>query len=293
MRPADILRLVLLAALWGSSFCFVRVGAPVLGAGWFALLRAVTGSLLLLAWLHASGTKLDLRRHWRAYLLLGAVNTAFPWLLFSWSGRTLSASYMTLINATTPWFATMIGALWFAERLSLQKLGGLAVGFVGVGVLVTLGPVEPTPAVMLAAAAALLASIGYAAGAVIAKLLMKNTPYKTLAVGNVMASVVLLAPFAPLPPAVETWTPLALACAAGIGLFATGIAFPLYFRLVSDIGATRTNTAMFLVPVFGVLAGAVFLGEPLPPGLFAGAALALLATAMVLELFRRPRRSSA
>lgn len=289
MRSIDIFRLVLLAALWGGSFTFVRVGAPALGAIWFTLTRALVGSVLLLAWLRLSGVKFDLRRNWKAYLLIGAVNTAFPWLLFSWAGKTVSASYMTLLNAASPWFSAMIGMIWLAERMTAQKLAGLVTGFIGVAVLVALGPIEATPEVLAALFACLVASASYAAGAVLAQLMMRDANYKALATGNVVMAFFLLLPLVPFSPPPQTWSPVALACAAGIGLLGTGIGFPLYFRLVSDIGATRTNTTTFIIPLFGILSGALFLDEPLPATLLLGAALSLIATAMVLELFRMPR----
>ena len=138
--------LLALAVIWSASFAFIRVLAPPLGPVWTATLRVLVAGIALVGWLAATGVDGDLRRHWRAYLLVGLVNSAAPFLLFSWAALTLPASYLVILNAASPMFAAIVAAAWLGERLSGAKLAGLAVGAAGVALVSRAGPIEPTAA---------------------------------------------------------------------------------------------------------------------------------------------------
>lgn len=282
MRLSDIGKIVLLAIIWGGSFAFMRVAAPAIGSVWFTVGRLVAALLVLFAWARWSGVNLDFRRHWKAYLMVGAANTAIPWTLYAFAAHSISASYMSIVNATTPWFSALLGAWLLGETLNLSKALGLVLGVLGVAVIVGWGPIEPTPAVLLAVLASLAAAAGYAIGGVIAK--RQSVPYKAMAVGNTLFATLLLIPLLPAPPAAEAWTATVLISIVAVGVLSTGLGFPLYFQLNAEIGATKAQTITFLVPVSGVLIGVLFLGEPFKLTLLLGGAIILAATALVLEI---------
>jgi drug/metabolite transporter (DMT)-like permease len=289
VRPADAARLVALAAIWGASFIFIRVAVVPLGPVATAELRVVLASVTLLAWLGFAGIGLGLREHWRLYLVVGTLNSALPFALWAFSAIHLPASYLVVLNATSPLFGAAVSAVWLRERITARAALGLAAGVAGVGMLVGLGPVQPTPAVLWAIAAGALAALLYAVAAAYMKHRSSAVDAAAVATGSQLGATLVLAPLlAPLAPV--AWpTPAEWAAVVALGVLCTGIAYLLYFRLIADVGPTRALTVTFLIPLFGMLWGALFLGEAITPVMAAGCALVLAGTALIL---RRPRLAS-
>ena len=282
MTPADIVRLVALAASWGGSYMLVRYAAPFIDAVWLSELRISLAAIAMLAYARFAGVELRVQERWRIYAVMGVIHTALPWSMYAWAGHHLSATYMAILNATTPWFSAACGAIWLGEAFTLRKSAGLALGVVGVVLMVGLGPIALSGDVMLAIAFAILASLCYALSGVYAKKNVIDVPPLALTAGNLTAASFIILPFVPgLPPAAlfDSWQlpavvlALALVCSAG--------AFLIYYRLLADIGPTRALTVNFLIPVFGVLWGAVFLGEAVTLSTLFGGALIIAATALV------------
>src|SRR3954454_2765246 len=150
MRTADIARLLALAVIWSASFVFIRVLAPVLGPVWVATSRvlvagtALTGGLILLR------KHVDVARHWRAYLFVGVLNSALPFLLFAFAALTLPASYLVILNTALPLFGALASAIWLSEPLNASKLAGLVAGAAGVLLVSRAGPVVPDAAFVMA-----------------------------------------------------------------------------------------------------------------------------------------------
>lgn len=283
MRSADVARLVTLAAIWSLSFVFMRVVAPPLGPAWTAALRVLIGGGALVAWLALSRRDTNLRTHWRAYLAIGAVNSALPFFLFAYAALALPASYLAILNATVPLYAVLLGAVWLQESLTPAKLGGIAIGIVGVALATGAGAIEMEATTWLAVAAALVAALCYAVSGVGIKLRGQAlSPYAIAAWSQVFAGLVLLPPAALFPPP-GPFTPLVAACLAGLALLCSAVAYLLYFRLIRDVGPTRTATLTFLLPAFGIVWGALLLGESITLPMLAGAALIVGGTAAVLR----------
>lgn len=281
MRLADYGRLVLLAAIWGASFIFMRVAAPEFGAIWTAELRVLLGGLALLAWFRFSGFDPELRRHARAYLLVGSINIALPFALYAYAAQHAPASLLAIINATAPSFGLLWSALFRDERITVRKIAGLALGAAGVACVAQPDTQASDPDFAWALAAALAACCAYGlAGVVIRRFAQAATP-RGMAAGNQLAAALVLLPLLPLvpPAAAPSW--LATANVLALALAASGVAFVLYFRLIAEIGATRALTVTFLIPAFGLLWGALFLGESLPAGALAGAVLIVAGTVLV------------
>lgn len=281
MKPADYLRLVSLAAIWGASFLFVRVAVGPLGAMWLTEFRVGIAALAMLAYVMAMGIRLDWRRHWRAYLLMGLGNSALPWVLYAWAGHHLNASTMAILNATTPFYGAVCGALWLGEALTRRKLAGLALGLVGVVLVVGLGPITPSQGAVLGTLACVTATLCYALTTTWLKLRGGGVTPMPLSTASLLVAAFTLLPFLPAPPPAAAFTPAVIAAVLGISLLCSAVAFLLYFRLLADVGPTRTMTVTFLIPVFGVLWGNLFLDEPLGLGTLAGGLMVLGAVALV------------
>jgi drug/metabolite transporter (DMT)-like permease len=287
MRPADLARLVLLAAIWGGSFLFVRMAVGAIGPLWLTELRVGLAAVALMIYARAAGFGLNLAQNWRAYLVLGVLNTALPWGLYAWSGKHINASYMAILNAAAPWFAAICGAIWLGERMNWRKTLGLALGMLGVALLVGFGPIAVSPEVVLAVLACIGATACYALAGVYVKKRANQLAPRALTVGSLIAASLVVMPFLPAPPPVAAFTwPVTLAV-LGISLLCSAAAYFIYFRLIADIGPTRTFTVTFLIPVFGTLWGALFLDEPVGLSTLAGGAVIVVATALVLEVGRR------
>jgi drug/metabolite transporter (DMT)-like permease len=285
VRGGDLARLVALAMIWSASFVFFRVLVPTLGAIPTATMRVLIAGVALVAWLAATGQRADLRHHWRAYLFMGVVNSAIPFVLFAHAAYTLPASVMAILNASTPLFTSLIAARWLGERLDARKLAGIAAGVAGVA-LVTGGGAIDSPAAWLAVAACLGATLCYGISGVWLK---RNgstlSPYVVAGWSQLFAGLVLLPAAAYAPPAGPI-TPAVVANLLGLALLCSAVAYLIYYRLIRDIGPTRTMTVTFLIPVFGIAWGALLLGERITWPVVAGTLLIVGGTAAVLV--RRP-----
>jgi drug/metabolite transporter (DMT)-like permease len=283
MRRADAARLVLLAAIWGGSFPFMRVAAPVLGPAWTAELRVLLGGLALLAWLRFAGFDAGLRRHWRAYFVVGGIGIAAPFALYAFAAMHAPGSLLAIVNSTAPIFGLAWGAAFRDERVTLRRAIGLALGVAGVALIARPGDVGQSPLLGWAIAAALGACCLYGVVGVLVKRAAQGVPPRAMAAGNQLAAAVVLAPLLPLAPPLAAPSALVIANVLALALLASGVAFVLYFRLIADVGAARALTVTYLIPVFGVLWGVLFLGETVSPSMLAGGALIVLGTVLVLQ----------
>jgi len=289
MRAADLARLVALAAIWGASFLFARIAVPSLGAAWFTELRVALAAIVMTAYATAAGVRPESGRHWRHYLFMGLLNTALPWILYAYAANYISATYLGILNATTPWFGALFGALWLDERFTLRKGTGLAIGVVGVALVVGFGPVEVNANVILGSLACIAANICYAMGGTYMKKRAQGIPALAMTAGSLAIATVALLPALPGPLPLQALLDWKVAGAVlGIGLLGGAAGYVLYFRLLADVGPTKSLTVSFLIPVFAVLWGAIFLGEPVGASTVTGGVMILLATALVLELGQRP-----
>jgi drug/metabolite transporter (DMT)-like permease len=285
MRAVDVARLLALAALWGGSFLFMRVAVPPLGPIATAELRVLLAGAVLLVWLRVAGLRLGWREEWRLYLVVGTINSAAPFALWAFSALHLPVSYLVVLNATSPCFGALVSAAWLGERFTARTALGLVAGVGGVALLVGLGPVPPTPQVTWALVAGALGALCYALAAAYLKRRAHTPGAAAVATGSQLAATAGLLPLLPALPPVAWPTSGEWIAVVMLGVLCTAIAYLLYFRLIADVGATRALTVTFLIPVFGMLWGAVFLGETITGTMAAGCGLVLAGTALV---FARP-----
>jgi drug/metabolite transporter (DMT)-like permease len=289
VRVADLARLIVLAAIWGSSFLFVRMAVSTLGAAWLTELRASIAAVAILLYARAMGLDLQMRRNLRTYIAMGMLAVALPWTMFAYAGHYISAGYLAILNASTPWFGAICGAIWLGEPLTPGKVIGLVLGVAGVALMVSLGPIEATPEVIFSAALCFAAAACYAlSGIYMKKRAFGLSPF-SLSAGSLLTSSFMLIPFLPAFPPIEVFTWKISIAVLGISLMCSAAAFLIYFRLMADIGPTKTLTVTFLIPVFGVLWGVIFLGEELHLVMVAGGACVLAGTALVVRTGARAR----
>jgi drug/metabolite transporter (DMT)-like permease len=294
MRPSDLLRLITLSALWGASFLFMRVAAPILGALPTAFFRTLLASAALVVILLVMRSRWRWSAQTRGAMLVGVVNSAVPFAMYALAAKHLPAGYSAILNATTPLMGVLVGAAAFGESLTLRKLAGVAIGMAGVAVLTQAGPVAVTSLVLLAAGACLVATFCYGLAGFLARRWTAGLPSEQVALFSQIGACVALAPLFALnvPPdwAVAWNSAAAWGAMAALGIICTGFAYILYFRLIADIGPVRSLTVTFLIPLFGVLWGALFLAETLSWAHAAGGTLIAAALWLVL---RAPKPAAA
>ncbi|MDB5761148.1 MAG: Multidrug transporter [Herminiimonas sp.] len=281
MRTADLLRLLTLAAIWGASFLFMRILAPVLGPLWTAELRVGVAGIAMLLFMAATRRAMHFGTHWKHYLILGLFTSALPFVLYSYAALILPAGYSAILNATTPLWGALLGAAMLGERLTARKVIGLFIGIAGVAFLVRLGPAQFTPQLIAAALACIGATLCYGISGVYTKKKSGSIAPPLMATGSQLASALILLPFLPLSPIRGDLTPFILMIAAALALLCSAVAYFLYFRLIADLGPTKALTVTFLIPLFALAWGTLFLQEAINLNTLIGCALVVLATWLV------------
>ena len=296
MKTRHFLQLVLLSALWGASFLFIRIASPVLGPTVMAAMRIGLATLTLVAIMRAARERWPWQ-HWRELLGLGTLTVAVPFTLYAWAALHLPAGYSSLLNTMAVPFGVLAAAWMKEDTLSARKWLGCISGFAGVALIVQLGPVEPTAAVLAAALACVTASACYGISTTWMKRATTRMSPLAIAASIHLVALVLMTPGAvwTLPDA--RFTAGALAAVAVMGIVTSGLAYWLNLRVLTQVSPVAAMSSAFMIPLFGVAWGHLFLDEALGTGMFWGAALVLLATGLVtgfnpLQLLRvlRPRQ---
>lgn len=292
MRPADLARLTALAAIWGAAFMLMRVAAPALGPLAIAALRVAIAGVALLAWFCWRRTRLDLVRDARHHLLIGLVNSALPFALYGYAALTLPAADLAILNATAPLFGAAFGALWLGERLTLARGAGLLLGLAGVALVVQPSAGGGVPGAAGAVAACLAASACYAAAGHYLKRRAAHLTPPATAVGSQLGAAVVLLPLLPVAGMPGPVDLRVMAAVLVLALACSALAYLLYFRLMQDMGPARALSVTFLIPVFAVAWGAIFLGEPVTAPMLAGGLLVAAGLRLVLPATRADVPSS-
>jgi drug/metabolite transporter (DMT)-like permease len=260
---------LLLAALWGSSFLFMRIGASEFGPLATAWTRVFVATLFLGPFMLRQGHWPIFQKNWKLILGFGAFNSALPFALFAYAVLHISTGLSAILNAAVPLFAAMVAWAWLGDRLTLWRVAGLIIGFMGVALLASNqtnyhSAANPDASVWgqyTAIAACLLATLCYAISGSFTKKYMPNLPPLVSATGSQLgATLALTLPaFWTMPavmPSAQAWGALIV-----LGVACTGIAYIFYFRLVNLAGPAKALTVTFLIPVFALIYGVAFLNE--------------------------------
>ena len=255
--------------MWGSSFLFTRVAVLEFGTFTSAGLRVVIGAAVLLLILLAKRQLGALGQDWRKTFFVGILNSAIPFVCFAWALLTITTGLSSIMNATVPLFGALVAWLWLKDRPNASRILGLAIGFIGILMLawdsVSHQPGAAQPGSLndniYPILALLLACLCYGIAASFAKRFLTQVPPLLTAAGSQCgASLALLLPMLWFWPA-HNPSPTAWAAMLMSGVVCTGLAYILFFRLIERIGPAKAMTVTFLIPVFAVFFGVVFLGE--------------------------------
>ena len=284
----NLIDLLLLGALWGASFLFMRYAAPAFGAIPLIWLRVAIAALVLIPILSWRGQISLMRQQLSAMFVVGLLNSALPFVLIAWAVLSITSGLASILNATTPIFTAIIAALWLGVHLNKSRVIGLIIGFIGV-LLLAADKADFKPGGSgWAIIASLAAALSYGVVTNYTKRYLHDTPALVIASGAQLAAAILLSPFAywywpTTMPNLNAWLAVIM-----LGVGCTALAFLLFYRLVAEVGASGAVTVTFLVPVFGVLWGGYFLQEPITFSMLVGGVIILLGTALSTGLLKVP-----
>ena len=288
MTARQFSELLALAALWGASFLFMRVAVPEFGPVMVTEIRVLLASLTLAPLLWMSGQWPSLRAHARPLLVVGVVNSALPFVFYSYALLWISTGLAAILNATAPLWGALIAWAWLGERLSPSRVLGLVMGFAGVvwlawdqaGLRSGAGWGQAAWAVM----ACLASTFCYGFSVNFTKRHLTTAPPMAVAAGTQMVAAFALAvPAATTRPAAMP-SPGAWAAVTVLGLACTGLAYWLYFRLIASVGPSKALAVAYLIPLFALFWGWLFLGEGVTPVMAGAGSIILLGTALATGL---------
>ncbi len=283
----------MLAAIWGVSFLLMRQGALEFGALPTAAVRVAIAALFLLPLVWLRGLMPELRKHWRRTFFIGLLNSGIPFALFAFALLSISTGLSAILNATVPMFGALIAWLWLKDKPNASRILGLLVGFAGVAMLAwdkaTFKPDASGVAPGWAVLACLLACICYGISASYTKRYLTGLPPLVTAAGSQLGATLGLAlPAALLWPArmpgPSAWLALLVA-----GVLCSGLAYIVFFRLIENAGPPRALSVTFLVPVFALFYGALFLGEVVSMWMLVCAVVIVCGTALSTGLLKLGR----
>ena len=276
----NFIELLLLAAIWGASFLFLRIGGPEFGPIPIIALRVSIAAIVLLPAIRLPAARIQFRAKALPLFIVGITNSAIPFCLFAYSTLYVNAGFDSVLNATTPLWAALIALALFQAPLGGIQSVGLVLGLGGVVILVWDKLVAGIPGVAGAIGAALLAPLLYGFAVNYSKRHLAGVRPFVVAFGSqFFASTVLV------PAAFFFWphgaiSPLTWMCVIALGIVCTGFAYVIYFRLVEHVNAAYAASVTFIVPIFGLLWGALFLGEKVTPMMGVGCIVVLGGTVL-------------
>lgn len=280
--------LLILSALWGASFLFMRTTTGEFGPVMLITLRTGIAAIALLPFFLYAKLQHQVKANWQAILFVGLTNTAIPFCLLSYSTFSLGAGYASILNATAPMFGAIVGFLWLKDNLTHIAIFGLILGFLGVVTLSFAKSAQGIEQIIpwLPIVSALCATFLYGLAACYTKKHLKGVNVLAVVTGSQCFSVLCLLPVSLFfwpenNPSINSWLQVLV-----LGLICTAVAYILYFRLIANVGAEKAITVAYLVPVFGVIWGMLFLQEKLTFIMWVGASMVLLGVALTTGLFK-------
>jgi drug/metabolite transporter (DMT)-like permease len=280
VKAHNLLALILLAAIWGSSFPFIKLGLDSFAPATIVALRLLGGALILTSVLYLQGHRLPTTpRAWRDMVLVGCVGMVSPFLLITWGEQYINSGLAAILVATTPLFTLLLAALWtHEERLSLGQTSGVLLGFTGVAVAMNVLHLDPTSGSTQGRFAVLGAAFCYGIVAIYGRRAFRGMPALVPATGTMIGGALCITPLALLLDGLPTLAPSrqALVGVAGLALLSTAMAYILYYWILARLGSARTTMVTYLIPLFALLFGWLWLNEPVGTHTLPGLTLVLL-----------------
>jgi len=292
-RPASwIFEFVALAAIWGASFLFMRIGTVAFGPVATAGLRVGIAAVFLLPILVARGHVATLRQHWKLVFLVGLTNSAIPFFCFTFALQSITVGLSSMLNATVPLFGAAIAWAWLKDRPSGSRMVGLVIGFVGVGMLAwdkaSFLPDASGLSSGWGVLACLLACFCYGISASFTKRYLSGLPSLVSATGSQLGAALALLPLTYWFWPTQEVPATAWGAVLALGVLCTGLAYILFFRLIERAGPAKALSVTFAIPVFAIVYGVLLLGEAVTTWMLVCGLVIVLGTTLSTGMWRLP-----
>ena len=290
MSNRDLTIFITLSFMWSLSFIFYRIGVPEFGSLAFASLRVVLAGLTMLIFVLLSPkNRQGIRENYKVLAVVGLLSAAIPFILFAFSARSVNAGVLAVLNASVPMMSGFIASVFFKDRLSKKQILGLVIGVIGVVILMSENLFGEQSAALgsalLPMAYALLACVGYAAGANITRNYLEKVSPVAITAGSLIIASMIMLPVAiyefPYGKSISLTAWAAVIC---IGVFSTAIALIFMNQLIKSIGPVRATSITLVIPIFAIILGYLLLGEALDTPAIIGSMVILFGTYLSLEL---------
>jgi drug/metabolite transporter (DMT)-like permease len=285
-----------LAALWGSSFLFLRLAVPDFGPILAAELRVGIAWIILsllvgagvfhryvrakVQQIPASSSEAPVLVWWQM-AVVGLTNSALPFALYGFAALSLPAGYLAILNSLVPLWGALLASIFLGQSVRWTLVAGVLLAGLGISLLVRLGPVEVNTQALLAGLACAGATLCYAIAGQLTRRWLSHVSAVHSARATLGYATLWILPFIASDVAAATPTPVGWGAVLALGVVSSALAYLLFFWLLKQIGPVRASSVTFLIPGFGVLWGAIFLAEPLSLHVFAGLALVVVASLLV------------
>ena len=267
MELKNWILLILLGAVWGSAFMFIKISADDFGPILLVNLRLLLAGALFLPFLLQKKYLAYFKSHFSGILILGIFSNAFPFTMFSYASLGATSNMLGILNGTTAFMTMVVAYFWLKESITPKQIFGIILGFLGILVLVN--PANGS-ATLGASGFALVGALSYSFSGVYIQKYQLNANKFVLIGWAMLFGGLLLTPlsFFNLPAQIPDNN--AIAALMWLGIVSTGIAYLGYIRLIEQIGAVRTSTVTYLLPVFSIIWGSIFLQEKITWIIFGG-----------------------
>ena len=265
--------LTFLGAIWGSAFIFIKIAAPEFGAIGLVQMRLLIASSVFVPILLRKKYIQLLSFTWKHSLVLAITNNAIPFTLFSFGSFGADSNILAILNATTAFNTMIIAFFWLNEKVTPKQIFGLILGFVGVIILVN---PESSSTSIFSAILCLLGAACYSFSTVFIQKYSQSSDKLVLIGWSIVFSAFIMIPLTLLNLPTEIPSFKAFIAATWLGSISTGLAFFGYVYLIEKIGAVKTSTVAYFLPIFGIIWGAIFLGEIISFGIILGCGTILI-----------------
>lgn len=283
MSKMNSVLLVVLASIWGASFMFMRVLSPYLGPVLTASFRLlIGGSFLTLVYLKI-GYKVDYKRNWKKLFLIGVISQAIPYFLFSYAALFIQSNVSVIMNSLSPLFGLVLSVLFLNDKFTIKQLIGLMFGVVGVVLISSVQSFESNADFFIGIALCLIAAFFYGLSGVYIKAKAKDIDARSIAVGSQLFAGLVLIPFISIFPVRQIPTFHLFLVLIVFGILCSGIANIIYFKIMKEDGPVKALMVTYLMPIFGILWGYLFLSEGITISLLIGGVIIIIGTVFISQ----------
>ena len=287
MKLSEALLLLLLSAIWGSSFIFMRATVESFGPVFLITLRVGVASLCLLGFLLASKNLIEFKQHWKNLFWIGLFNSALPFILLAYASVFLNAGLVSILNAITPIFTAFIGYLWLKDKMTNLQFVGMVISILGVTFLVW-DKISWQMSSWWPVLAGVGATLAYGIAANSTKKYLKGVSAMTATAGSLFFATLFMLPLSLFfLPNFSSISVLSWGYAIALAVLCTAFAYVIFFRLIQNIGPAKAVSVTFLIPIFSFAWAYLLLGEVVTNRMWSATAIILFGTALVTGVIKQ------